>query len=59
MATTSWLEMTFGPRPGRPLPGPRDVFGYFDNDIKSAAPLDALALMGLTGAVAYEMASAA
>jgi uncharacterized protein YecE (DUF72 family) len=37
----------------------RDVFTYFDNDIKSAAPLDALALMGLTGAVAYEMASAA
>jgi uncharacterized protein YecE (DUF72 family) len=37
----------------------RDVFAYFDNDIKSAAPLDALALMGLTGAVAYEMASAA
>ena len=37
----------------------RDVFAYFDNDIKSAAPLDALALMGIAGAVAYEMPSAA
>jgi uncharacterized protein YecE (DUF72 family) len=37
----------------------RDVFAYFDNDIKSAAPLDALALMGLTGAVPYHVASAA
>jgi hypothetical protein len=35
------------------------VFAYFDNDIKSAAPLDALALMGLTGAVPYHVASAA
>ncbi|HEV7384694.1 MAG TPA: DUF72 domain-containing protein [Phenylobacterium sp.] len=37
----------------------RDVFAYFDNDIKSAAPLDAQALMGLTGVVAYGVASAA
>jgi uncharacterized protein YecE (DUF72 family) len=26
----------------------RDVYAYFDNDVKSAAPLDALALKGLT-----------
>jgi uncharacterized protein YecE (DUF72 family) len=28
----------------------RDVYAYFDNDVKSAAPLDAEALMRLTGA---------
>jgi uncharacterized protein YecE (DUF72 family) len=28
----------------------RDVYAYFDNDVKSAAPLDAQALMRLTGA---------
>jgi hypothetical protein len=29
------------------------VFAYFDNDIKSAAPFDAQALMALAGATAY------
>jgi uncharacterized protein YecE (DUF72 family) len=24
----------------------RDVYGYFDNDVKSAAPFDALSLKG-------------
>lgn len=28
----------------------RDVYAYFDNDVKSAAPLDALALKRLTNA---------
>jgi uncharacterized protein YecE (DUF72 family) len=32
----------------------RDVYVYFDNDIKSAAPFDAEALMALTGAHAYQ-----
>jgi uncharacterized protein YecE (DUF72 family) len=36
-----------------------DVFAYFDNDIKSAAPLDAEALMGFAGVAAYGAASAA
>jgi len=27
--------------------GGRDVYAYFDNDVKSAAPLDALALKAL------------
>lgn len=36
-----------------------DVFAYFDNDIKSAAPLDAEALMGLLGVAAYDTAPAA
>jgi uncharacterized protein YecE (DUF72 family) len=30
-----------------------DVFAYFDNDIKSAAPFDAQSLMGLLGATPY------
>lgn len=30
-----------------------DVYAYFDNDIKSAAPFDAQTLMGMTGAHAY------
>jgi len=30
-----------------------DVFAYFDNDIKSAAPFDAEALMGLAGVAPY------
>ncbi|MFI4966139.1 MAG: hypothetical protein ACHP9T_12320 [Caulobacterales bacterium] len=30
-----------------------DVFAYFGNDIKSAAPFDAQALMGLLGETAY------
>ena len=37
----------------------RDVFTYFDNDIKSAAPFDAEALMALAGVAAYGAASAA
>ncbi|HEV2530154.1 DUF72 domain-containing protein [Phenylobacterium sp.] len=32
----------------------RDVYAYFDNDIKSAAPFDAEVLMSLTGARPYE-----
>ncbi len=28
-----------------PLPGPRDVFVYFDNDVKVRAPYDAMALL--------------
>jgi uncharacterized protein YecE (DUF72 family) len=31
----------------------RDVYAYFDNDVKSAAPFDAQVLMALTGAHAY------
>jgi uncharacterized protein YecE (DUF72 family) len=31
----------------------RDVYAYFDNDIKSAAPFDAETLKGLTGAIPY------
>ena len=30
----------------------RDVYAYFDNDVKSAAPFDALTLKRLTGEVA-------
>ena len=30
----------------------RDVYAFFDNDIKSAAPLDALALKRLTAGTA-------
>ena len=36
-----------------------DVYLYFDNDIKSAAPFDAEALMGLSNVAAYDVASAA
>jgi uncharacterized protein YecE (DUF72 family) len=36
-----------------------DASVYFDNDIKSAAPFDAEALMSCAGVVAYEAASAA
>jgi uncharacterized protein YecE (DUF72 family) len=36
-----------------------DVFAYFDNDIKSAAPFDAEALMGLLHVAAYEDVSGA
>lgn len=32
----------------------RDVYAYFDNDVKSAAPLDAEALMRLTGVRPYQ-----
>ena len=35
----------------------RDVYAYFDNDIKSAAPFDAEALKALTGARAYAEAA--
>jgi uncharacterized protein YecE (DUF72 family) len=35
-----------------------DVYAYFDNDIKSAAPFDAQALQRLTGALAYRQATA-
>jgi uncharacterized protein YecE (DUF72 family) len=35
-----------------------DVFAYFDNDIKSAAPFDAEALMGLAGVAPYGAAMA-
>jgi len=35
----------------------RDVYAYFDNDVKSAAPFDALELMALTGAHAYARAA--
>ncbi|MDE2486647.1 MAG: DUF72 domain-containing protein [Alphaproteobacteria bacterium] len=31
----------------------RDVYAYFDNDVKSAAPFDAQRLMAFTGATAY------
>jgi uncharacterized protein YecE (DUF72 family) len=34
----------------------RDVYAYFDNDVKSAAPFDAQVLMALTGARAYDRA---
>jgi uncharacterized protein YecE (DUF72 family) len=34
-----------------------DVFAYFDNDVKSAAPFDAETLMGLTGARPYQPAA--
>jgi uncharacterized protein YecE (DUF72 family) len=37
----------------------RDVYAYFDNDVKSAAPLDAEALMRLTGARPYAGLAAA
>jgi uncharacterized protein YecE (DUF72 family) len=37
----------------------RDAFVYFDNDIKSAAPADAQALMGLAGVAAYGDTAAA
>lgn len=33
----------------------RDVYAYFDNDIKSAAPFDAETLKGITGTVAYRL----
>jgi len=36
-----------------------DVYAYFDNDIKSAAPFDAQALIALTKAAIYSQASAA
>jgi uncharacterized protein YecE (DUF72 family) len=36
----------------------RDVYAYFDNDIKSAAPFDAEALRGLTGVTAYRASAA-
>jgi uncharacterized protein YecE (DUF72 family) len=36
----------------------RDVYAYFDNDVKSAAPLDAQALMALTEATPYGSATA-
>jgi uncharacterized protein YecE (DUF72 family) len=36
----------------------RDVYAYFDNDIKSAAPFDARVLQDLTGAQAYRAAAA-
>lgn len=35
----------------------RDVYAYFDNDIKSAAPLDAETLKRITGTVAYRRAA--
>lgn len=35
----------------------RDVYAYFDNDIKSAAPFDAETLKQMTGAVAYRSAA--
>lgn len=35
----------------------RDVYAYFDNDVKSAAPFDAQRLMALTGAKAYGQAA--
>jgi uncharacterized protein YecE (DUF72 family) len=35
----------------------RDVYAYFDNDIKSAAPFDAETLKGLTGARPYAQAA--
>jgi uncharacterized protein YecE (DUF72 family) len=37
----------------------RDVYAYFDNDIKSAAPQDAEALRALTGVPPYAVAAAA
>jgi len=37
----------------------RDVYAYFDNDIKSAAPFDAQALMALCRAEPYRFAQAA
>lgn len=37
----------------------RDVYAYFDNDVKAAAPADAEALMRLTGARPYERAGGA
>ncbi|HEY0436737.1 MAG TPA: DUF72 domain-containing protein, partial [Phenylobacterium sp.] len=36
-----------------------DVYAYFDNDVKSAAPFDALDLMALAQAPAYGAVSAA
>jgi len=35
----------------------RDVYAYFDNDIKSAAPFDAETLKQMTGTVAYRFAA--
>jgi uncharacterized protein YecE (DUF72 family) len=39
--------------------GGRDVYAYFDNDIKSAAPFDAETLLGLTGNGPYSSVSTA
>jgi uncharacterized protein YecE (DUF72 family) len=50
----AWAERIAGWRAGG-----RDVYAYFDNDIKSAAPQDAEILKRLTGARPYAVAAAA